>query len=184
MSKLGLLSGLGAGMSQVGQNMFEQAKHDRINEFRMQMQQGQQEFTANENAANRQQRADLQADQQRFTGEQARLQANNNLEVAKVRSKFDQAKEINGAWKESELADGSIVFTNVITGQQRFVSANPIVNVLNQGQLTLPGQQAQSAPVPGNVPVRNQIPVDQTEPRAQQPRNNPRANNSWYQNRN
>lgn len=121
MSKLGLLGGLGAGMSQVGQNMFEQAKLDRINEFRMKVQQGQNKFSAKENAANRQQRAELQADQQSFTAKQAQLNAANNLKVA-------QAKGVKPDWQKVELADGSVIFVDPNTGEQKFVSSNPVMH--------------------------------------------------------
>jgi hypothetical protein len=129
MASWGLLGGLGAGMSQAGQNMFEQAKQDRINEFRMQLQQEQNAHNSKESAKDRQHRADLQADQQRFTAQQAQLKAKNDLAVAQV-------KGVKPDWQKVELADGSVIFVDPNTGKQQFVSSNPVMHV--NGDANLP----------------------------------------------
>ena len=131
MASWGLLGGLGAGMSQAGQNMFEQAKQDRINEFRMQLQQEQNSHNSKESAADRQHRADLQADQQRFTAQQAQLKAKNDLAVA-------QAEGKRGNWDQHELSNGDIMLIDRYTGETRYVSSNPVLRVNGDANLPPP----------------------------------------------
>lgn len=177
MASWGLLGGLGAGMSQAGQNMFEQAKQDRINEFRMQLQQEQNAHNSKESAKDRQHRADLQADQQKFTAEQAQLKAKNDLAVA-------QAEGKRGNWNQHELSNGDIMLIDRYTGETRYVSSNPIINSLSQGGFNLPGNQAQPAPQTKMATTAAQQPTATEEPQPTTRRTNPRSNNSWYQNRN